>query len=192
MNCIRCGRAGAGWLFPVVLLKDKNRICYKCFKELGFNPLKEGIDAQLMYTWDDICEGRDGMWKRRAAELKQKEYEEGADKYGISPTHYEELAAAGSTDNEIKIFSAICAVLRDEGRDADQLDVELGDNGSLNVKTRGITMLRYKSEPNVKWIMFPNESEEKIRIGGVARINSMAPRIAAAYDFAVEKRKNRS
>lgn len=178
-KCLRCGKSTI--VRGHVALSD-GAICTPCFKKLGFK-LSDTATASI-YHYADIKDGRDAYYEKAIKESAEQYDRDQADKYGLSVGHYLQLEKAGATDNEMKIFSAICAILNDEGIETDPILIAPGDNGSLLLLIDGVIMLQYKSEPNVKWILFPNESEEKIRIGGVARMNSMAPRIVAAYEAA--------
>ena len=179
-KCIRCGRFGMGVIHSAVKLKDKNMICSKCYKELGGSPLKDMTTASLLYTYDDIKDGFDAMYERDHASRVAQE----AAALGVSYKQYKQLTDAAATDMESNILAMICAILRDEDRDPDQIDVSLGDNGSLLLMLDGVIFIRYKADAGVKWIIFENESPEKIRIAGPGRLNSYAARIVQAYDSA--------
>ena len=178
-KCIRCGKSTA--LRGHVKIKDAD-LCGVCFKELGFQ--RNDVLTASLYSYADIKDGRDAYYSRSIKAHADQYDIDHAEKYGLSLKHYQQLDNAGATDNERKIFSAICDVLNDEGRETDPIVIAPGDNGSLLLLIDGVVMLQYKSEPSVKWILFPNESDEKVRIGGVARMKSLAPRLVAAYDFA--------
>ena len=176
-KCIKCG--GSFLTRGRIKLADAD-ICFKCFDELGFDH-KTGVYTGKTYKWDDIKDGFKAMQARKYAAMKAQE----ADELGISVKQFKQLDNANATDMEIKIFSKICAVLLDDDRDPDLIDVSLGDNGSLLLMVDGVVFIRYKADSGVKWIIFENESPEKIRIQGAGRINSLAPRIAQAYDSAM-------
>ena len=179
-KCINCGKNTL--VRGHVKLAD-SAICTPCFRSLGFK-LNETAMAS-MYSYEEIKDGKDAYYSKRAKAHADHDNQMEADKYRISVKNLKQLNAAGSTDNEIKIFSAICAVLEDEGCDTEDLNVTLADDNSLFVLVGDAIMLQYKSEPDVKWIRFLNESNEKIRIGGSRIINSMAPRIVEAYRSAI-------
>lgn len=184
-KCVRCGRGGMGVLHQAIKLKDGDYICFKCYKELGGSPLKDATDVTKSYSYDEIKDGFEAMEARRMSALFSRANKEEAERLGISTKHVGQLDAAGATDPERRLLGAIYAVLADEGRDPDVLDIVLGDNGSLLVLVGDVVALEYKSDSGVKWIRLPNESEEKIRITGPAKINAMAPRIVKAYDAAL-------
>lgn len=184
-KCVRCGRSGMGILHQAVRLKDKNYICFKCYKELGGSPMKDMTIAALSYTYDDIKDGFEAMSARNVANLLARTNDAEAERFGISRKLVSQLNEAGATDPEARLLGAICSVLADEDRDVDVLDVVLGHNGSLLVMIDGTVVIEYKSDSGVKWIRFPNESEEKIRISGPASINKMANRVVAAYDAGI-------
>lgn len=175
-KCIKCGKS---FLARGKIKLADAEICYKCFDDLGFDH-KTGIYTGSTYKWDDIKDGYAAMRERQYA----KDIAIEAAQIGLNSKLYKQLHKAGATDPEIRIMSTICALLSDDGRDIDALDVSLGDNGSLLVMIDGIVIIEYKSDSGVKWIRLPHESEEKIRISGPARINSMAARIVQAYDSA--------
>lgn len=185
-KCIRCGRGGMGVLHSAIKLKGGVRICFRCYKELGFDPLQDLSLAHLLYSWDDIKDGREEMDARRMSDLIDRTNRDEALRFGLSPAHYKQLAAAGATPQEMRIMSVLCNVLVDEGCDPSALDVAPGSNGSLIVMVDGVAFIQYKSDSGVKWIILPNESGEKIRIAGPARLNTLALRLAAAYRAASE------
>lgn len=176
-KCMMCGKSTL--IKGHVKLAD-GAICTPCFLKLGFK-LSDATTSSL-YKYDDIKEGKDVMYRKRAAESALKADYEEANKIGLALKHYRQLENAGATDMEKKILAAICAVLYDEGRDFEIIDVALGDNGSLLLMLDGTVFVEYKADSGVKWIRFDNEGQEKIRIGGAARMNALASRIVAAYD----------
>ena len=125
------------------------------------------------------------MIQRRILETAARADRSEAEDLGITVKMVRQLDKAGATDPERRILGAICAVLADESRDIDVIDVALGDNGSLLLMIDGVVFIRYKSDAGVKWIAFENEGGEKIRITGPARINAMADRVVEAYDSAM-------
>lgn len=179
-KCIKCGKSTV--VRGHVKLADA-AICTPCFKSLGFK-LNDTLTASL-YRYDDIKNGRDKYYQRKIEEDVNKYDAESARSLGISLQQFRQLEAAGSTEMENKILGMICALLRDERRNPDALDVALGDNGSVLVMINGVVIMRYKADAGVKWICFEHEGGEKIRISGPARLNSMAERIAQAYDSGV-------
>lgn len=181
-KCIRCGRGGMGVVHQALKLKDKNMICFKCYKELGGEPWKDMTTASITYSYDDIKDGFEAMNNRRLSDLITRTNEAEADQFGITYKMVNQLNKAGATDPEKRLLGAICAVLADEGRDIDVIDAALGNNGSLLLMVDGTVFIEYKSDEGVKWIRFDNEGEEKVRISGPARINALASRVVAAYD----------
>lgn len=175
-KCIHCGKSTLA--HGHVKLSDAI-ICGKCFRGLGFD--NSDVLISSSYKYEDIKDGRDAYYFKRHKAANDTYDENHADKYNISLPHYKQLDKAGATDNEKKIFASICAVLEDEGCDTSRLHISLADDNSLFVFVDNQIMLQYKSEPDVKWIRFLNESNEKVRIGGSRIINSMAPRIVEAY-----------
>ena len=173
-KCIKCG--GSFLTRGRIKLADAD-ICFKCFDSLGFDH-KTGIYTGKTYKWDDIKDGFDAMQARENAKRLETE----AGKLGLTLKLYNHLRKAEATDPEIRLMSAMCALLADEGRNLDALNVALGDNGSLNVMINGDSIIQYKSDSGVKWIRFPHESDEKLRITGPASLNKLATRIVAAYD----------
>lgn len=178
----KCARCGASFLTHMKITLKDAFICGKCAKELGFD--RDFYLTSSIYTYDEIKDGREALFNRQIQERIYQSDKEEAYKLGITVKQFRQLEATGPTSMETKIFSTICAILRDEDRDPDLIDVALGDNGSLLLMVDGVIFIRYKSDSGVKWIVFENESEEKIRIAGAARLNSLAPRIAKAYDSA--------
>lgn len=179
-KCIRCGKSTL--VKGHVKLADC-AICTPCFKSLGFK-LTDTATAS-MYKYDEIKDGHDAMIQRRIIETAARADKAEADKLGLNIKLIKQLDNAGATDPERRILGAICAVLEDESRDTDVIDVALGDNGSLLLMIDGVVFIRYKSDAGVKWIAFENEGGEKVRITGPARINAMADRVVEAYDSAL-------
>lgn len=181
-KCIRCGKSGMGVLHQAIKLKDKNMICFKCYKELGGEPWKDITTAPLTYSYEDIKYGFQAMRNQNLSNLITRTNMEEAEQFGITLKFVKQLNIAGATDSEKRLLGAICAVLADEGRDIDVIDVTLGDNGSLLLMVDGVVFIEFKSDEGVKWIRFDNEGQNKVRIAGPARINAMAGRVVAAYD----------
>ena len=177
-KCIRCG--GSLLTRGRVKLKD-SVICLKCFKDLGFTLKDDGLTIDS-YNYDQIKDGRDTMIRRSIEETALRYDLEEARKYNITLVQYRQLEAAGSTEMECSIFGAISALLLDEGREVEKVEISPGDNGSLNLTVDGSIFIRYKADDGVKWMVFENESGEKIRIAGPGRMNSYAPRIVQAFD----------
>lgn len=173
-KCVKCG--GSFLTRGRIKLADAD-ICFKCFDSLGFDH-KTGIYTGKTYKWEDIKDGFDAMMAREHAEKNAAK----AYNLGLTPKLYKQLNNAEATDPEIRLMSAICALLSDEDRDIDALDVALGHNGSLLVMIDEVVIIEYKSDSGVKWIRFANESEEKLRITGPASLNKYASKIVAAYD----------
>lgn len=179
-KCMKCGKSTL--VKGHVKLAD-GAICTPCFRSLGF---KLGdVTTSSQYRYDDIKDGVEAMRQRRILETAARADMSEAEDLGITIKMVRQLDKAGATDPERRILGAICAVLADESRDIDVIDVALGDNGSLLLMIDGVVFIRYKADSGVKWIIFENESPEKIRIQGAGRINSFAPRIAQAYDSAM-------
>lgn len=173
-KCIKCGKSFFGR--GKIKLADAE-ICFKCYDELGFDH-KIDIYGGSRYRWDEIKEGRDVLNRRKWDAEATKE----AAALGLNLKLYRQINRAEATDPEIRLLGAICAVLEDEGRDTDVIDAALGDNGSLLLMVDGVVFIEYKAEPNVKWIRFDNEGEDKVRISGPGRINSLAARVVSAFD----------
>lgn len=172
-KCVRCNNSFL--MRRKVKLKDA-LICGKCYNELGF----DNYLISELYRWDDIKNGREAYWELE----NQKSLKKEADKQGLSVPHYRQLTKIGATDMEVKIFASIYALLKDEGKDADTVEIALGDNGSVLLSIDGIIFITYKADGGIKWINFENEDTEKIRIGGAGRMSSLAPRIVEAFNYA--------
>lgn len=172
-KCIRCN--GSFLTRRKVKLKDAV-ICGKCYNELGF----DNYIISSSYKWDDI---KDGYEKYRERENRLYWIKE-ASKCGLTLPHYRQLNSISATDMEVKIFKAIYAILEDEGKDVDTIEISSGNNGSVSLSVDGTIFITYKADSGVKWIVFENESPEKIRIAGAGRMNSFAPRIVDAFDYA--------
>ena len=184
-KCIRCGRGGMGVLHQALKLKDKNYICFKCYKELGGSPLQDISTAAQLYSYEDIKDGFDVMFERRLSKRVLEAYREEASQFGITPKHAKQLDGAGATLPEKRLVGAVCSVLTDEGRDIDAVDIALGDRSSLLLMVDGVVFIELKSDEGVKWIRFNDEGQDKTRITGPARINALSSRVLAAYDSVI-------
>ena len=80
-KCIRCGRGGMGVVHQALKLKDKNMICFKCYKELGGEPWKDMTTASITYSYDDIKDGFEEMHNRRLSDLITRTKGKYADAY---------------------------------------------------------------------------------------------------------------
>ena len=178
-KCMKCGKSTL--VKGHVKLSD-GAICTPCFLSLGFKIRDAATSSQ--YKYDDIKDGLEAMRHRSILETAERADKAEAYELGITIKMIRQLDQAGATDPERRLLGAICAVLEDEGRDTDAIDVALGDNGSLLLMIDGVVFVRYKSDAGVKWIAFENEGGDKIRITGPARINAMADRVVQAYDSA--------
>lgn len=177
-KCIRCGKSTI--LKGHVALKD-SAICTPCFLGLGFK-LNETGYAKTLYTYDDIKDGKAAMQERETAERNRRYWESEAEKVGLTVPHYRQLYSLDATDMEKKILAQIYAILEDEDKDTEIIDITSGKNGSICLSVDGTIFITYKADSGVKWIVFENESPEKIRIAGAGRMNSLAPRIIQAYE----------
>lgn len=178
-KCVRCGSSFLGR--RKVKLKDAD-ICGKCLKELGFD--KHFFYVSNLYSFDKIKDGYETYFNNELNRISYDICVEESKKLGVTPEQYSYLRDIDATNMEKKIFATIYALLEDEGRDADDVGIGLGDNGSVRLMLNGEVFIRYKAADSVKWITFENESPEKIRISGAARLNSFADRIVQAYDSA--------
>lgn len=182
-KCIRCGRSGMGILHQAVKLKDKNFVCFKCYKELGRNPLKEMTIAPLSLTWDDIKNGPESaasIIERKAAEFDQSQNEEA----GFRFAHYGEQRDLNATDGELEMYETICELLDDDGLDASQLELVRKSDSYLSVVLGETDVARIKHSDRVKWIVLPYVHKDKIRINSPGALNGIASEIAESYRIA--------
>lgn len=176
-KCIRCGKS---LLLSKVKLADAE-ICGKCFDELGF---KEYRTVSTLYKYDDIKNGYEEYQNIKNRQYWEQQDRADAAEFGVSPLQATQLRRISATDMEKKILGAIDSVLFDEDCDANLLEAALGHNGSVMLMLEGTVIIEYKADAGVKWIRFLNESEDKIKIGGPARMNALGSRIAKAYKSA--------
>lgn len=175
-KCERCGRGGMRTIHSAVKFKDGKCICVKCLKELGHeHPIKDAFYLQLRSS-EDILHP-EIMWARERAEMCRRR----AERLDITPAQYDALDRNGATDFEIKIFSRLCALLEDEGCDTSDLVVISAGDGALYVMQGDAVLLEFKGEPNIKWIRFPDDPDNKIRFGQLSKLNSLIDRIVASY-----------
>lgn len=168
MKCEKCGR-GVGLVRRGLRCSDGKYLCFECARDLGLDPGKDWKQSYYLYSYEDIKDGLDAYNQRRWDAAAKRE----ADSLGILLPHYRQLKKALATDLEMKLFSAMCAIWEDDGLDVARLVISPGERGSLLVLLDDVVVLEYKGEPQVRWIRFSG-SEEKIRIGNSARINSLA------------------
>lgn len=175
-KCEKCGSGRMSWWSGAIKFKDGKYICVKCLKELGHeHPLKEASYLSLQ-TSEDILHP-EVRWAREWEETCKRR----ADRLAISPAQYNSLDKSGATDFEMGLFSRLCAILEDEGCDADRLVVTSGGGGSLMVFLGDILLLEYKGEPQIKWIRLSDDPDNKVRFGQLSKLNSLADRIVAIY-----------
>lgn len=175
-NCERCGRGRMQCISGIVKFKDGKYICVKCLKELGQeHPLKDAYYLSLHSSEDILHPEIRWERERREAVLRRSARLE------ITPAQYEALEAAGATDFEMNLFSRLCALLEDEDCDSSALVVTSGGSGSLLVLLGGAELLTYKGEPKIKWIILPDDPDNKIRFGQVSKLNAIIDRIVKIY-----------
>lgn len=174
--CERCGRSNLKWLSGGIKFKDKKYICVRCLKELGReHPLRDASSLAL-HTSEDILHP-EIRWERERLEAVHRR----AARLEISPAQYEYLEKSGATDFEMNFFSRLCAILEDEGCDSEPLVVTFGGHGSLLVFLGEVVLLEYKGEPQIKWILLPDDPGNKIRFGQLSKLNALADRIVKIY-----------
>lgn len=175
-KCVKCGK---GFLTRGRIKLANADICFSCFDALGFDH-KTGIYSGNLYKWEDIKDGYEAMMARKHDEQRRKD----ASALGVTVEQLRSLSDMSATDMEKNIMAKICDILRDEDRDTSVIRADLGGGGSVMLSIDGTIIISFKADEGVKWIRFENEQGDKIRIGGPARLNSMAERIVTAYDSA--------
>ena len=182
-KCIRCGRPGMGVLHQAIKLKDKNMVCFKCFKELGRNPLKEMTTAPLSLTWDDIKNGPESVEdkiERKAAQYDQEQNEAA----GFRFAHYGEQRDLNATDGEMEMYETVCELLEDDGCDPEPLELVRKSDSYVSVVLGETDVARMKYTDRVKWILLPYVQKDKIRIGSAKDLNKYASDIVKSYRIA--------
>lgn len=168
-KCIRCGRGGMGVLHQAIRLNDKSLICFKCYKELGFKPLEDITAAPLLYSWNDIKDGKEAYLARASRTTKSDESyysykivgtayknENGADIQKILKNYIE----ANSYDEPY--FGMTNKDIKDEG----QYDERIYQYEPVNADAELIPT-EYNGDPAVK-VMLIDEESDPVHIGWIA------------------------
>lgn len=182
-KCKKCGRSGMGVLHQAIKLKDKNYVCFRCYKELGRDPLKEITIAPLSLTWDDIKDGpvtAEDIIEKKAAKYDQEQNEA----RGFKFAHYGELRDLNATDGELELYETICEILDDEGIDPSQLELVRKSDNYVTVVLGETDVVRLKWTDRVKWFLLPYVQDEKTRISNIGSVNSYASKIVESYRIA--------
>lgn len=175
-NCERCKKGGIGLTRSGIKFKDKKYICMKCLKELGHDHPLKNVAYLSSHTSEEILHPEITWERDRLASLGRD-----ANRLGITSDQVAALNAAHATEFEMNLFSHLCALLRDEGCSCSSLFISPGDDGSLYVLQDDTVLMQYKGEPDIKWIILPDEPDNKIRFARVSKLNSLADRIVAIY-----------
>ena len=118
-KCVRCGRGGMNTLHFAVKLKDKNWICDRCYKELGFSPKEDRTTAKHLRTWDDIKDGADAYYGRISVGADRSPVDRASVSSSVSPR-----PSAASSADDVNIYSyKVVGVSydNDAGRDIQQI-----------------------------------------------------------------------
>lgn len=181
-KCVRCGRGGMGLMHPALKLKDKSWICTKCYKDLGFDPKDDMTLSRLLYTYDDIKDGRQAMYEKRNRERVKQAV---LNSVSVTMTYGERDRIA--TETELELNERILEIVEDHDLPATMLRcarfaddylsivVDLDDVGSH------ADLVRYKFTTRTAWVRLYPEYE-KIPIKSVDDIDSYVPEIVESFE----------
>lgn len=178
-KCIRCGRGGMGVIHQAIKLKDKNMICFRCYKELGRNPLEDLTTAPFLYTYEDLV-GRPETVTERPATITAPE----CSSIGISFAHYGELRNLNATDEELEIFDLIREAL--VGTGPGEVELVRKSDSYLTARIGETDVARFKSTDRTKWILFPYLTGSKIRLSSPADVRGLSDKIVESAEKARE------
>lgn len=179
-KCIRCGKGGMGILHQAIKLKDKNYVCFKCYKELGFSPKEDIMTAPYTYTWDDIKNGKDAYVRSMISEKSVAYDTAQSDRLGLFYADYSTLEALDCSDYEMRTVERICALLEDEGCRTRRISYERDPGAPLSAYVGDKKLFELKYTNDVKWIRI-GDSDDKNRITGPAGINKLVDKLVEAY-----------
>lgn len=145
MKCANCG-ATLGPFKKYVTLSDGG-ICYKCFKELGFDPNEK--DDYVNATCREIRAGYNHYMNKQARKVMEDLG------IGISFAHYGEERDVNATDEEKQMFSILQNMLKARGYDPDQLDLVRKSNNCVAAAIGPDDLARFKYTDKVSWVIFP-------------------------------------
>lgn len=181
-KCVHCGRGGMGVLHPALKLKDKNWICAKCYKDLGFDPKDDLTTSRFLYTYDDIRDGKQAMYEKRNRERVKQAV---LNSVSVTMTGGERDRIA--TETELELNERILEILEDRDLPASMLRcarfsddyisivVDLGEDGDH------ADLVRYKYTTRTAWIRLYPEYEN-VPIKSVDDIDDYAADIAESFE----------
>lgn len=183
-KCIRCSRGGMGVLHQAVKLKDKNYVCFKCYKELGGQPMKDLTTAPLLYTYEDIKDGFDAMYERARKEKIAEAVRESVSVRMVGGGHGYDLDC---TEEEREIFDIIRSRCDDVDLDPSVLQLVRKSKEYVSVIMQSsngdqLDLARLKFTDRAKWIRFaPNF--DKVQLEDTEDVAKISGAIFSAYRF---------
>lgn len=183
-KCVRCGRSGMGVLHQAIKLKDKNFICFKCYKELGGSPYNDMTIAPNLYSYEEIKDGFDAYY----ANKQKKRLKEAA----VSSVSVK-LSGGGygneliCTEEEREIYDVIRSLCDDNNYDSERLELVRRNKEHITIIIRSddgtpLELARLKFTNRAKWIRFCPEFE-KIELIDVEDVANYTELIWDAYAF---------
>lgn len=163
MKCCNCG-ASLGMFKKYVTLSD-GAICFKCFKELGFDADKK--DEYINATCREIKSGYNHY-----ANKQIKQFFEEHDLPTLRFAHYGEERDVNATDDEKQIFAIIREMFQGKGYDPEQLDLVRKSDNYVAAAIGDYDLARFKATERVMWVVFPaaEVGAVKHRIGSVTEV----------------------
>lgn len=149
----KCKRCGASFLVRKrVQLKDAD-ICWKCFKELGFE--KRDLLTASVYLFDEI---KDGAANYYASKIKQRYTDEIIRTKSLVVSNYGQERDLVCTEEERKISDIISNEFEDE-----LLSLVRVSDDYVTIKRGDWDIVRLKYTNRAKWLMFPTYESGSVK-----------------------------
>lgn len=183
-KCIRCGRSGMGVLHQAIKLKDKNMICFRCYKELGGTPMKDISTAPLLYTYNEIKDGFDAYYANKQKEKIKKAVLDSVSVKLVGGGYGHDLIC---TEEEREIYDIIRSLCDDANYESDRLELVRRNDEYVTIIINAddgspLELARLKYTNKAKWIRFCPEFA-KIQLINTEDITNYVENIYAAYAF---------
>lgn len=183
-KCIRCGRSGMGVLHQAIKLKDKNMICFKCYKELGGSPMKDITIAPLMYSYDDIKDGFQAYYNNSTKNAIKEAILDSVSIKMVGGGYGHDLIC---TEEEREIYDIIRSLCDDMNYDSDRLELVRRSSDYVTIIINcddgsPLELARLKYTHKAKWIRFA-PGFETIQLCDTEDVADYTDELYAAYEF---------
>lgn len=150
MKCIRCNKMMLG----AVKLAD-GKICMKCFKELGFDPVMKFAFDTVPY--DQIKNGSTAY----LAYCRERDKEPEDNTISVTISHYGEERELVCTEEERQIYNNLRDIFDCHDLNERPLRLVRVSDNYVTAKYNDWDLVRFKYTQRAKWLMFPTTDSEK-------------------------------